>query len=69
MRSINVEKIEADYDALCAVVARFQKHSYEALTFSELVEVLEDYEFLIGWLDAFKYELGSPFTLPSGRRT
>ncbi|GAB1816339.1 hypothetical protein [Mycobacterium sp. MUNTM1] len=69
MRSMDLAKIQADYDALCAVVARLQEHSYEAITFSELVEVLEEYEFLVGWRGAVRYELRSPFLRPTGRRT
>lgn len=61
--------IQADIDALSAVVSRFQRHSYEALTPSRLVEVLEERAFLLGQLDALTYELSSPFGLPNGRRT
>lgn len=69
MRSINVEKILDDVDALSAALSRFQALSWEALTPAQLVDVLEKYAFVIGRLDAAMYELRSPFARPSGRRT
>ncbi|MEB4211722.1 hypothetical protein [Mycobacterium sp. 94-17] len=42
---------------------------YASLTFSELVQVLEECELLLGWLAALEYELRGPFSRPSGRRT
>lgn len=38
------EQIQADVDALCAVATRFQGHSYEALTNSERLGILEKLE-------------------------
>ncbi len=61
--------IQTDIDALSAVVSRFQRHSYEALTPAKLAEVLEERAFVIGQLDALTYELRSPFARPNGRRT
>lgn len=69
MGSIDRGELRRDVDALCAVVSRFRKHSYEALTVVELVEVLEERALAIGQLEALKYELRSPFIRPSGRRT
>jgi hypothetical protein len=63
------KKIQADVDALSAAVSRFAGHSYEALTPSELLDVLEERAFLVGQLDALMYELRSPFARPRGRRT
>ena len=58
-----------EIDALRAMASRLEGLAYEGLTASELVVVLDEYAFLIGRLEAVEYELLSPFTRPSGRRT
>ena len=68
MRSSS-DQIHGEIDALRAVASRLQGLSYEGLPPSELVDVLEEYAFLIGRAEALKYELLSPFVRPSGRRT
>lgn len=69
MRSGYWEEIHADIDALSAALSRVQALLWEALTPTELVDVLGTYAFLVGRLDALIYELRSPFALPSGRHT
>jgi hypothetical protein len=69
MSSISCRELQDDVDALRAVISCFQGHSYEALTAAEGVDALEERAFLIGALDALGYELCSPFTRPSERRT
>ncbi|OCB27625.1 hypothetical protein A5674_01075 [Mycobacterium malmoense] len=68
MCSSRWQAIQVEIDALSAAVSRFERHSYEALTPSGLVDVLEECAFLIGQLDALRYELCSPFGRPVGRR-
>ena len=69
MRSSYYGEIAADIDALSAAFSRFEAISWETMTPAELVDVLDEYAFLIGRLEAVEYELLSPFARPRGRRT
>ncbi len=69
MRSDGREEIDAVFDALDADLDRVCALSFDALTTPELVDVLEKRALVVGRLQAVRYELGSPFTRPSGRRT
>ncbi|MGN6338405.1 hypothetical protein [Mycobacterium sp.] len=69
MRSSYYAEIGADIDALSAAFSRFEAISWEAMTPAELVDVLDEYAFLIGRLEAVEYELRSPFARLRGRRT
>ncbi|OBH60591.1 hypothetical protein [Mycobacterium sp. E2479] len=69
MRSSTRQQIQAVIDVLTAAVSSYERHFYQALTPSELVDVLEEGAFLVGQLDALMYELRSPFARPRGRWT
>ena len=68
MRSIIWEAVE-EIDALRPMASRLEGLAYEGPTAAELVVILDQYAILIGRLEAVEYELLSPFTRPSGRRT
>ncbi|OBB95214.1 HNH endonuclease signature motif containing protein [Mycobacterium sp. 852002-40037_SCH5390672] len=57
MRSIDREQIQDDVDALCAVAARFQGHSYEALTNPERLGLLEKLEYATRKLQTPRHQL------------
>ena len=63
------DQIDALFDEFDAAHSRFLASSFDSLTAPELLAVSERYAFLMGRLDALRYELSSPFGRPSGRRT
>jgi hypothetical protein len=64
MRSIHGDRLGDLLDAFDAAHNRFLASSFDALTAAELVVLLQRYAFLMGRLDALRYELASPFAGP-----
>jgi hypothetical protein len=60
-------RIAAVFDELDAAIGRFLAAPLGSLTAPELLAILERYAFLLGRLDAFRYELTSPFVRPVRR--
>ncbi|HWS91259.1 MAG TPA: hypothetical protein VN255_02265 [Mycobacterium sp.] len=55
------DRIEAVFDKLEVAQRRFSELSFDALTASELWELLDRFESINGKLAALKYELTNPF--------
>jgi hypothetical protein len=66
MHSIDGLKVDVLLDEFDAAHSRFLASRLDLLTVPELLAVMEHYEFLMGRLDALKYELTSPFARRAG---
>jgi hypothetical protein len=67
MRSIRSRSVETLLDEFDVAQDRFLALDLDGLTVPELLGLRERYAFLMGRLDALKYELTSPFVSPRRR--